>query len=143
MRTSDHDSIVVEPKYKRRLAIVLTLSIVCYAFIGWLVFNPRILTRLGKTQIFAFMVALMALIPIYPLFRARKKFAKFRLPLCLLAVVLILDLILVIPMFVLQSQSAWVNYLSNISSALFLVSSSLFVWTGLRHKPEKDSGQKH
>ncbi len=75
----DDGGSTIERKYRRRLAIVLFFAVTCFALITWLIFNPQITTRLGKSQIFAFTVVPLSLLTVYFLYRVRGKLTEWRL----------------------------------------------------------------
>jgi|ERR1035437_746485 hypothetical protein len=111
-----------------RLALVLLVGLACFSLLTWLIFSPNITESLGKSRVFPFGVALLSLVPLYPLYRLAKKWPRFSVAIALLVAGLVLTLIFVIAEYALHIENEWVHDLLNVSEILFLLCSILFVW---------------
>jgi len=111
---------------------VLIFSVALFSSIVWLIFNPQVFARLGRHPALGFIIGVLSLIPLYPLYRLGRQHPKYFLPMCLLGLMAALNCVAAIGAFSLSVEADWLDYLTDAIGALLVVSSVLMIWKSVR-----------
>jgi hypothetical protein len=117
----------------KRLGLILLLALASCVVLIWLILSPGITARLGRSQLFFCALGLLCLLPLYPLYRLRRRWPKFSSAIGLLAIGLVLTFISIVVKSAFHASDGWMNYLVHISETLFLLCSILFIWRAVRN----------
>jgi membrane protein YdbS with pleckstrin-like domain len=100
----------------------------------WVALPPGSAARIGSSPLFPFVLASLALLPVYPLYRLAKAWPRLFWGILVLGICLLLTLNIIILQYAFHIDNAWVNRMLDLSQVLCVVSSLLFIWQGVRKR---------
>lgn len=117
---------------KKILVFVITSAFVLGCAFVWLVVAQNRVEKIGSSTLFPLVIAVLALCPLYPLYRFAKRWPRLRIGLVMVIGCLMVILLLTITHELLHLDSPWIHTMSNIAEILCFLSSLVLVWQGLR-----------
>lgn len=119
---------------KKILVLLITLAFVLGCAFVWLVVAQNRLEKVENRTPFPFVIAVLALCPLYPLYRLAKKWPRLRIGLVMVIGCLVVTLLLTIAHELFHLDGPWIHTMSNIAELLCFLGSLVLAWQGLsRH----------
>jgi hypothetical protein len=118
---------------KRKSILFIVMILVGWGVLAWTAAAIGI-NKIGSSPAFPFIVVLLALSPVYPLYQLAAQWPKLRIGLVSVVVGLVIAAIAAIAHYFLRIDQPWVDYMSTLGEILFFMSSLLLAWQGLRSK---------
>lgn len=120
------------PNYKRRLAIILSVSVIWSLGAVWLMFSPNILHSLWQHPTAPIIFACWSGASIWGCYLAAKRMPHLALGLVLLAAFFVLTSIYVIAYFLLNIDDAWTGRMFYLIQALLPLATFSAAWQAVK-----------
>jgi hypothetical protein len=128
-------------KYRLRLFLILSATVLACLILDWLAFHPSLSHRIAQNRIVGPLFVSAGIASLCFIYFVAKRFPHFAIGLAVLAAGGLLNLACAIGYFVLNLNSPWLDGLSGLSYALILLASPILIWQARRKsKAEKNAG---
>ncbi|MFZ0758879.1 MAG: hypothetical protein WAM69_02925 [Candidatus Sulfotelmatobacter sp.] len=116
----------------RKTSIVVILGIVAVCMLPWLLLLRGNAAKVGGNRLFPWAAAFFFLLPLYPLYRLIKQWARLRVGIMVIAASALLCVVLAFLVDGFHLDNGWTDLISDVSEVLLVSGCLLLAWQGLR-----------
>ena len=117
---------------KKRSVIVILAALVVCVLPPWLLLVHGNAAKIGSSPLFPSVVAVFAVLPLYPLYRLANQWPRLRVGIGIIAVNGLFCAVLAFLYFGLHLENVWVNRMFDVSQVLLLSGCLTLAWQGAR-----------